>query len=158
MFGMAPFKVEPLPSKIPRQPEVTCAMMHFLASLGAFLLYLVVSLAMMVVFVFAYLRSTPHDEFAQLRNRNAAAAVGLGGALVAYAIVLSRAIGFSTDILEVMLWGLIGLAIQVIGHHVLSRMLPRLYIAIEEGDMAAGIMKAAVAVTLGLLNAASMSP
>lgn len=133
-------------------------MMHFLASIGAFALYLFVSLMLMTGFVFAYLRSTPHDEFAHLRKGNTAAAIGLGGALVAYAIVLSRAVGFSSDILELILWGLIGLAIQVIGHHVLSRFIPRLYIAIEEGDVASGVMKASVALTLGLLNAASMSP
>jgi putative membrane protein len=133
-------------------------MMHFLSSIGAFALYLTVSLMLMTGFIFAYLRSTPHDEFEQLRKGNTAAAIGLAGALIAYAMVLSRAVGFSTDILELILWGLIGLAIQIVGHHVLSRFIPRLYVAIEEGDLASGIMKAAVAVTLGLINAASMSP
>lgn len=133
-------------------------MMHFLASIGAFALYLAVSILLLVVFAFAYARSTPHDELDQLRKGNTAAAIGLGGALIAYAIVLSRAIGFSSDILEVMLWGLIGLAIQVIGHHVLSWLMPRLYVAIEEGQLSAGIMKASLALTLGLVNAASMAP
>lgn len=53
---------------------------------------------------------------------------------------------------------MIGLVVQVVGHLALSRYVPRLYAAIEEGDLAAGIMKAGVAIALGLLIAASMTP
>jgi putative membrane protein len=80
------------------------------------------------------------------------------GALVGFAIVLSRAIVVSHDIWETLVWGLIALVVQAAGHWALSRYLPRLYAAIEEGDMAAGVMKAGVAVALGLLSAASMTP
>ncbi len=133
-------------------------MMHFLASIGAFLAYLAASVALMGVFVLSYMSTTPHDEKEQIRKGNAAAALGLAGALVGYAMVLSRAVSYSENLLEVFLWGLIGLVVQVAGHVVLARLMPRLYVSIEEGDMAAGIMKAAVAITLGLLNAASMTP
>ena len=133
-------------------------MMHFLASIGAFLAYLMTALGLVAAFAVAYLRSTPHDELGALAKGNAAAAIGLGGALIGFAIVLSRAIGFSTGLVEVVLWGAIGLAIQVLGHVVLSTFVPRLYGRIEDGDIAAGIMTASVAVTLGLINAASMTP
>ena len=93
-----------------------------------------------------------------IRKGNAAAAIGLGGAMIGFALVLSRAISFSTGLGEVILWGLVGLIVQVAGHWVLSRFQPRLYEAIEEGDMASGVMKAALAITLGMLNAASMTP
>jgi len=133
-------------------------MMHFLASIGAFALHLVAGLALVGLYLFAYARSTPHDEMALIRKGNAAAAVGYGGAMIGFAIVLSRAIGFSEHVGEVILWGLIGLVVQVAGHWILSRAIPRLYAALEEGEMSAGIMKAAVAISLGLINAASMTP
>lgn len=133
-------------------------MMHFLASIGAFIAHLALALALVAGFVWAYLWTTPHDERALIRKGNAAAAIGLGGALIGYAIVLSRAISFSEGMLEVVLWGLIGLGVQVAGHLLLARLLPRLYVSIEEGDLAAGIMTAAVAITLGLVNTASMTP
>lgn len=133
-------------------------MMHFLASIGAFALHLVAGLALVGLYLFTYARSTPHDEMALIRKGNAAAAVGYGGAMIGFAIVLSRAIGFSEHVGEVILWGLIGLVVQVAGHWILSRAIPRLYAALEEGEMSAGIMKAAVAISLGLINAASMTP
>ncbi len=133
-------------------------MAAFLVAFFAFLMHLAVALLLTGVFLLAYMRSTPHQEYEQIAKGNAAAALGLVGALIGFAIVLSRAIVISQGIGEVILWGLIGLAVQAAGHWALSRWLPRLYASIEDGDMAAGIMKAGIAISLGLLNAASMTP
>ncbi len=133
-------------------------MMHFLNSFGAFALHLAVGLALLGGFMLAYMRTTPHGEFELIRKGNAAAALGLAGAMLGFAIVQSRIIAYSEGIGETILWGLIGLVVQAAGHWLLSRFMPRLYVAIEEGDMAAGLTKAAVAISLGLLNAASMTP
>ncbi len=133
-------------------------MMHFLASVGAFALHLAVGVLLLGAYAYLYTRTTPHDEIALIRTGNASAAFGFGGALIGFAIVVSRAIGFSEHVGEVVVWGLIGLAVQVAGHWLLSRALPRLYLAIEEGDLGAGFMKAGVAISLGLVNAASMTP
>ena len=133
-------------------------MLHFLASVGAFALHLAAGLALLGLYIYLYTLTTPHDELALIRKGNASAAFGVGGALIGFAIVVSRAIGFSEHVGEVFLWGLIGLAVQVAGHWLLSRALPRLYTAIEEGDLGAGFMKAGVAISLGLVNAASMTP
>jgi putative membrane protein len=133
-------------------------MVDFLAALLAFAAHLVLALVLAVVFLIAYVRSTPYQEHELIRKGNAAAALALMGALVGFAIVLSRAIMVSHGIGETLVWGLIGLIVQAAGHWALSRFLPRLYAAIEEGELAAGIMKAGVAISLGLLNAASMTP
>ena len=133
-------------------------MMHFLGAIAAFALHLAAGLALMAGFVQAYVRSTPHEELDLIRRGNVAAAIGLGGAVIGYAIVLSRAITYSDGLVEVVLWGLIGLAVQVGGHVFLSRLIPRLYTAIEEGDSSAAVAKAALAITLGLISAASMTP
>lgn len=133
-------------------------MMHFLESIAAFALHLAASLAICAIFLAAYMRTTPHSEFELIRKGNAAAALGLVGALIGFAIVQSRAISFSDNIWETCLWGLVGLVVQVAGHWLLSRFMPRLYASIEEGEVAAGIMKGGVAIALGLLNSASMSP
>jgi putative membrane protein len=132
--------------------------MAFLTALVAFLGHLVVALVMTALFLWAYMLSTPHDEIRLIRTGNAAAAIGLGGALIGFAIVLARAITSSNWVGEVVIWGAIGLAVQVAGHVLLSRLMPRLYAAIDEGELAAGVFKAAVAVSLGLINAASMTP
>lgn len=133
-------------------------MFEFLTALLAFLAHLALAIVLSAIFLVAYVRTTPHQEHELIRKGNAAAALGLMGALVGFAIVLSRAIVISHGIGETLVWGGIGLVVQVAGHWALSRFLPRLYAAIEEGDMAAGVMKAGIAVALGMLNAASMTP
>lgn len=133
-------------------------MVEFLTSVLAFLAHLFVAIGLIGAFFFIYVRTTPHEEHELIRKGNAAAALGLVGALIGFAIVLARAITVSNGIGETLVWGLIGLVVQAAGHWVLSMWLPRLYAAIEEGDLAAGIMKAGVAIGLGLLNAASMTP
>lgn len=133
-------------------------MVHFLQSIGAFAVHLFAALALLGGFLLAYARTTPHDELGLIRKGNTAAAIGFGGALVGYAFVLSRAISYSDNVLETILWGLVGLIVQIAGHMLLARVMPRLYSAIEENDTAAGIMKAAVAISLGMINAASMTP
>lgn len=133
-------------------------MLHFLSSIGAFAAHLIAAVALAGAFVVIYIRTTPHDEQALVQQGNAAAAIGLAGALIGYAIALSRAISYSDGLIETMVWGLIALTVQIAGHLVLSRFMPRLYEAIHEGDLAAAITKAAVAIALGLVNAASMTP
>jgi putative membrane protein len=132
--------------------------MDFLNSVLSFLAHLLLAAALVGAFLAAYVRTTPHREIELIRKGNVAAAIGLMGATIAFAMVLARAITVSSGLGETLVWGLIGLVVQVAGHWMLSFLMPRLYTAIEEGDTAAGVMKAGVAITLGLVNAASMTP
>ncbi|MDX2158721.1 MAG: DUF350 domain-containing protein [Hyphomicrobiaceae bacterium] len=133
-------------------------MTEFIGQLFAFAMHLAVALVLTALFLLAYVRTTPHQEHELIRKGNAAAALGLIGAVIGFCIALSRAIVVSQGLGDTLLWGLIALAVQATGHWALSHYLPRLYTAIEEGDLAAGVMKAGVAIALGLLNAASMTP
>lgn len=130
----------------------------FLTALVAFAGHLVLAVILAGVFLYLYMRTTPHEEIDLIRQGNTAAAIGLSGALIGICLVLANAIRISHGLLETLVWGLIALAVQVAGHYVASRMLPRLYQAISEGDVAAAIVKAAIAIGLGMLNAASMTP
>jgi len=130
----------------------------FLGALAAFLGHLLIALALVGIFAAAYMRSTPHDELLHIRSGNMAATIGFVGALIGYAIVLSRAITVSHGIGETLVWGLIALIVQVGGHFVLSKVLPQLYSSLAEGQMSAGLMQGGLAISLGLLNAASMTP
>lgn len=124
----------------------------------AFAMHLGVALALLGLYVLAYTRSTPYEEIALVRKGNVGAAVALAGGLIGYAIVLSRATTYSTGIVDAVVWGLIGLVIQIAGHRALSLALPRLYTDIEDGELAPAIVKAGLAIALGLLSAASMTP
>lgn len=130
----------------------------FLSALAAFLAHLGVAIALLALFLVAFTMMTPQHEVAQIRKGNVAAALGLAGAMIGYAIVLSRAIAVSTGIGEAAVWGLIGLAIQLAGQYALNLLIPHIGAEIEAGSLTAGIMTAATAVTLGLVDAAAMTP
>lgn len=125
---------------------------------GAFAMHLVMGLAFLVLFVMVYTRVTPHRELELIRAGNGAAALGLMGAAIGFSIPLSTAIGFSGTLVEAAVWALIALLAQLLAAGVARLALPRLFSAISEGDWASALTKAGVAICVGLINAACMTP
>ncbi|GAL04315.1 membrane protein [Photobacterium aphoticum] len=72
-----------------------------LAGLGAFLLYFSLSLAFLLLFKFVYVRFTPHDEWKLVKEeKNVAAAIGLSGSILGYAIAISGAASNSVNLVD----------------------------------------------------------
>lgn len=132
--------------------------MDFITAVLAFAAHLFVALALALLFLALYVRLTPHDELGLVRAGNTAAAIALSGAMIGFALVLSRAVGFSTAIWETAVWGFIALLVQIAGHYALKFALPQLHVDIERNQPASAILAAALAIGLGMLNAASMTP
>lgn len=115
------------------------------------------SSVLVVAFLILYARVTPQEELHLIRDGNAAAALAVSGAMVGFIIALTRAVAISTSITEMLLWGLIALVVQALGHMFLSMMLPRLSEQITANQISAGIITASVGLGLGLINAAAMT-
>ncbi len=128
-----------------------------LAGLPAFLLYFGLALALLVLFVAIYVTVTPYKELTLIREGNAAAAISLGGAVVGFVLPLARAVTQSVSALDLLVWGLIALVVQVVVFFVVGKLLPRFVEAIKDGRIAGGILLAALAIGVGLLNAAAMT-
>lgn len=133
-------------------------LMNFLSALVAFAAHLVTSAVLLGIFLGAYSLSTPYSELKLVREGNTAAAIGIGGAMIGFAIALAQAVRISGSIGETFVWGFVALFIQIAGHFVVRRFLPGLVRDITQGSMAAATTLAATAITLGLLNAACMTP
>ncbi|GHA45280.1 DUF350 domain-containing protein [Photobacterium aphoticum] len=130
-----------------------------LAGLGAFLLYFSLSLAFLLLFKFVYVRFTPHDEWKLVKEeKNVAAAIGLSGSILGYAIAISGAASNSVNLVDFALWGIVALIAQLIAFAILRfGFMPKIVERIEAGEIPAGILMAAVSVSVGLLNAACMT-
>jgi putative membrane protein len=128
-----------------------------LAALAGFAGNLLIGIGLLIAFLIAYMRATPHEEVALIRDGNAAAAVGLAGAIVGFAIVLSRVLASGASLWEMLLWGLIGLVVQVGGHFLVRAMFPDFQAEIEKGSWPAAIMLATTGVVFGMINAASLT-
>ena len=128
-----------------------------LAGLPAFLLYFGLALALLVLFVAIYVTVTPYKELTLIREGNAAAAISLAGAVIGFVLPLARAVTQSVSALDLVVWGVIALVVQVGVFFVVGKILPRFVAAITEGRIAGGVLLAALAIGVGLLNAASMT-
>jgi putative membrane protein len=122
-----------------------------------FLLYFTVALALLALFVAVYVRATPYREIALIRDGNIAASISLSGAVIGFVLPLASAIAHSVSPLDMLVWGLIALVVQVVVYGVTSRLVPHFREAIEADRAAPALLLAALSVSAGMLNAASMS-
>lgn len=130
-----------------------------LTSVLQFSLYFGVSLLFLVIFKYVYKFITPHDEWKLIKEeKNTAAAIGFGGAIVGFAIALSGAASNSVSLVDFAIWGLVAFIAQSIAFALVRfGFMPTLIVRIEANEISAGIMLAATTIAVGLLNAACMS-
>jgi putative membrane protein len=128
-----------------------------LSGSGAFLLSFVVSLCLLALFLALYSAMTAHHEMTLIRAGNKAAALSLGGAVVGFVIPVGKAVAQSTSLVDLLVWAAIAFVTQMLAYGAASLMLPHLRKAIEDDQVASGILLTALSIAIGLLNAASMT-
>jgi putative membrane protein len=130
---------------------------QILAGLPDFLLYFALGLGMLAAFLAVYLAVTPYNEIALIRKGNTAAAISLAGAIIGYMLPLTRAIAQSVSVLDMVAWGGVALIVQVVVFFVVAKVIPHFPEAIKAGRVSAATLLAALAVAVGMLNAAAMT-
>ncbi len=128
------------------------------AAVVGFVTYILGAAVLFALFQFIYTRVTPHKEFELIRGGNVSAAVALGGAIVGFAIPASNVIAYSISLLDFVVWAVIAALVQLLAFLVTSLVLKGTSERIKKGELAAGIYVAAVAISVGMLNAACMTP
>ena len=130
-----------------------------LAGLGPFALYFVVSLLLLIVFKYVYTTITPHDEWQLVKEQhNTAAALGLGGAIVGFALALGSAAQHSVSLVDFVIWGVAALLAQCLAFALVRFILmPRIVAQITANEVPAGIILGAVSIAVGVLNAACIT-
>lgn len=99
-----------------------------------------------------YVLLTPHREIALIRDGNAAAAVSLGGVLVGLALPLAVSLNASTSLIDIAIWGVSTVVVQLLVFRLVDLMLRGLPQRIQDGEVAAAALlvgaKLATAITL----------
>lgn len=132
--------------------------MTSLATLPGFLLYFVLGIGLLTLALTAYMRVTPHDELAMIRAGNPAAAIGLGGALLGFAMPIASAFAHSVNIVDAVVWGAVATAVQIGVFFAVTKWLGSEWrAAMERGQVAGATLKASVSLAVGMLNAACLS-
>ncbi len=128
-----------------------------LAGLGNFGIYIVVSLAIFSAFVFLYERVTPYKEFELIKDGNSAAACSLAGAVLGFVLPVASVISNSVGILDVIIWSVIAMTLQIAVFLALWKTFPKVVEGIHKGQIASGIFLGAAALSIGILNAACLT-
>lgn len=127
-----------------------------LSGLPAFLIYFVVAAVLVAAYLWVYTWITAHNEFALLKANNTAAATALGLSMVGFALPLTSSMGHADSVIDMTIWGVIALIVQVGVYYAARMAVPNLSQRIEAGEVAPAIWLGLAAVTAGMLNAASM--
>jgi len=136
---------------------MSSAAFESLAGLPSFVAYFGLSLLLLTLCLAIYVAITPYPEIRLIREGNGAAAATLSGVLLGFALPLGSAVAHSVSLLDMLLWAVIALVIQLIAYAAVRLAVPRIVQHVREGRVASGVFLGAVAVSVGILNAACMT-
>ena len=125
-----------------------------------FIIFFLTYLALVVVFLYLYALVTPYDDYKLIfEDNNIAAALGFGGAIIGVSIPLYSALVNSVSYTDFVIWGGIAILIQLIFAFIVTRITGKysLESKISQGVVPVGILMAFLSISIGLLNAGSMS-
>jgi putative membrane protein len=124
-----------------------------------FLLYLAVSLVLLLVGLILMEITTKVKEFSLMAKGNKAASFVLGGRLLGLAIVLYSSLANSISLIDMILWGSIGIVAQIIVFYLAEWLTPRFNVnqSIEEDNQAVGIFLMLLSISIGIVIAGSLT-
>jgi len=133
--------------------------MDSLAGLANFAMYFAISIVYLFIFKIVYAFVTPHDEWKLVKEQqNVSAAIGFGGAMIGFSLALASAASNSLGLIDFTLWGIVAVIAQSFAFALLRfTFMPKIAERINNNEISAGVMLAAVSVAVGLLNAACMT-
>ncbi|MDH4386353.1 MAG: DUF350 domain-containing protein [Caulobacter sp.] len=136
-----------------QSPEVVAFARGFILTLQ----HAGLTLIMLIGGAAIYLFLTPHREIALIREGNTAAALSLAGVLVGLAIPLCVSLSASVSPLEIGLWGVATIFVQLLAFRGVDFLLHGLPQRIQEGEMSAAVLLAGAKLSVALILAAAVA-
>ncbi len=115
------------------------------------------TLALLCLGIACYTMLTPFHEWRLVRQGNTAAGIVLAGTLVALALPLAATLAASVVTLDILLWGLVALVIQLATFVAAAVLIRGLRAMIEADNVAAALVLIGIQIAVALLNAGAMS-
>jgi len=128
-----------------------------ISGLPFFLLYFGIAVVLVALYLFVYALVTAHNEFDLIRQNVLSAAVSLCLSLIGFALPLSSAIVHARGVLDLIVWGLVALAVQIVVYWLVRLLVPNLSERIASGELSSALFLGAASVAAGIVNAAAMN-
>ncbi|PWR19135.1 DUF350 domain-containing protein [Zavarzinia compransoris] len=116
-----------------------------------------VTIALLIIGILIYQAITPFNERELVDQGNTAAGIVLGGSVLALAIPLAATLATSNVLIDIIVWGVVALVIQLLTFVVITLVFRGLKAGVEAGNVAAGLGLASAQLAIALLNAGAMA-
>lgn len=128
-----------------------------LSGLVDFFSYFGMSIVFVVLFCQIYCWITPYNELKLVKEGNLAPAISFGGALVGFTLPLYSAITHSVSFIDMLIWGVIAMIVQLAVFSIVRLFFKGLVRDIESNQIASATLLAFFSLSIGILNAASIT-
>lgn len=125
--------------------------------LPVLLLHLLTTLALLGLGATCYVRLTPFKESALIAAGNNAAGLVFAGAMISLAIPLAVTLATTHIWLDIVLWGIVAIVLQLITFIAVALLFRHLRESIEQGNFAAALALIGIQIAVSLLNAGAMA-
>ncbi|MFD1738103.1 DUF350 domain-containing protein [Bacillus salitolerans] len=127
--------------------------------LANFSVYALSAFGVFVIAMLLITLATKHKEFELIGKGNQAAALSFGGKLFGVALVLGSAIAHSVSLVDMVIWGFIGLVAQLLFFYLSELITIRFSIseAIEKDNKAVGILLLLLSLSIGWIIASCLT-
>jgi putative membrane protein len=129
----------------------------FAAGFPIALLHASVSIVLFIAGAAVYCLLTPYKDVQLIRDGNNAAALSLGGVLLALALPLAASLTASGSLTEVLLWGVAILAVELLYFRLVDMGLKGLPERIAEGDVPAAALLVGAKLGVAVILAAAIA-
>ncbi|MFM0347477.1 DUF350 domain-containing protein [Paraburkholderia sp. RL17-347-BIC-D] len=120
-------------------------------------IHLLSAFVLILGFAAVYLKVTPFDELALIREGNVAALLSFAGALIGFCLTLASSIAHNSTLMLVLIWAVGAMVVQVATYALLTRLLPGMNDGIETRNTAMGGLMGAASLVVGIINAACLT-
>lgn len=128
----------------------------FLAGAPILILHFAVTLALLALGAFIYMKTTPYHELDLIRAGNIAASISLAGVLVGLAIPLAAAMAESVNTIDLLVFGGLAIILQLVAYRIADLIIRGLPQRIVDGEISAAIWLASVKLSIAAVNAAAV--
>ncbi len=118
--------------------------------------HLFITLCLLFIGITSYIFLTPIKELKLIKDGNISASISFSGVLLGIGIPLASSLSVSNSILEIIIWGLTAIVLQLLCFKVTDTFLKDLSKRIEDDQLATSILLFSIKISVSLINSAAI--
>ena len=132
------------------------AIQSFVKNFPVFLLHGGITLSLLIAGCIVHVLLTPMKEMKLIRQGNISAGVSVAAVIVGLAIPMSSCLATAASVYDILIWGVVAILLQLLAFRVADLILHDLPKRIEQNEIGAALVLAAVKIAAAMVMAAAL--